>query len=59
MDLGEHIHGLNLLCGTNLSNAELRIAMCEVNTEYLNDPCKPKSLEAQQFPITQLMVNTQ
>ena len=32
MDLGEHIHELNLLCGANLSNAGLHIAMREVNT---------------------------
>ena len=37
MDLGEHIHGLNLLCGANLSDAELRITMREVNTKYPNE----------------------
>ena len=37
MDLGEHIDGLNHLCGTNLPDAELRIAMREVNTEYRNE----------------------
>jgi len=31
MDLGERIHGLNLLCGANLSDSNLRIAMREVD----------------------------
>ena len=33
MDLGERIHGLNLLCGANLADDELRIAMREVNSD--------------------------
>ena len=33
MDLGERIHGLNLLCGANLSDSDLRIAMREVDGE--------------------------
>ena len=37
MDLGEHIDGLDLLCGVNLSDAALRISMREVNTEYPNE----------------------
>ena len=37
IDLGEHIQELNLLCGANLSDVELRIAMREVNTEYPNE----------------------
>lgn len=35
MDLGEQIHGLNILCGAGLSDDELRIAMREVN---IDDP---------------------
>ena len=31
MDLGERIHGLNLLCGAMLSDSKLRIAMQEVD----------------------------
>lgn len=34
MDLGEHIHKLNLLCAANLSNDELCITTYEVNTKY-------------------------
>ena len=37
MDLGQHIHGLNRLCAANLSDAQLRIAMREVHTEYPNE----------------------
>ena len=33
MDLGERIHGLNLLCGVGLTDAELRIAMREVDND--------------------------
>ena len=33
MNLGERIHGLNLLCGANFSDHELRIAMREVHSE--------------------------
>ena len=31
MELGERVHGLNLLCGANLSDDELRITMREVD----------------------------
>lgn len=31
MDIGERIHGLNLLCGANLEDRELQIAMREVD----------------------------
>ena len=31
MKLGERVHGLNLLCGANLSDNELRITMREVD----------------------------
>ena len=33
IDLGEHIHRLNLLCGASLKDDKLRIAMCEVDNE--------------------------
>ena len=33
MDLGERIHGLNLLCGAGLTDSELRIAMREVDND--------------------------
>ena len=59
MDLGEHIHKLNLLCAANLSNDELRITTYEVNTKYSNDKCKPKSLEVHLFPIIKLKVHNQ
>ena len=56
MDLGEHIDGLDLLCGVNLSDAALRISMREVNTEYPNEmnmqakkPLKKKNWELIHF----------
>ena len=36
MNLGEQIHGLNLLCAANLSNHELRIAMREKQQKNLS-----------------------
>ena len=33
MELGENIHGLNELCGANLSDDKLRIAIREVDTD--------------------------
>ena len=33
MDLGERVHGLNLLCGANLRDDELRIAMREIDSD--------------------------
>ena len=59
MDLGEHIHKLNLLCAANLSNDELCITMREVNTKYSNDKCKPKSLKVHLFLIIKLKVHNQ
>jgi len=40
MDLGDRIHGLNLLCGANLSDDDLKIAMREI--DYL----KPNKIYA-------------
>ena len=37
MDLSEHIHRLNLLCGASLKDVELRIAMHEVDNENPNE----------------------
>ena len=37
MDLGEHIHGLNLLCGVSLKDDKLRKAMREVSNENPNE----------------------
>ena len=37
MDLGERIHGLNLLCGVSLKDDKLRKAMREVNNENPNE----------------------
>lgn len=59
MDLGEHMHKLNLLCAANLSNDELCITTYEVNTKYSNDKCKPKSLEVHLFPIIKPKVHNQ
>ena len=33
MDLGERVHGLNLLCGANLQDGELRIALREIDSD--------------------------
>ena len=32
-DLGERVHGLNLLCGANLQDDELRIAIQEIESD--------------------------
>ena len=32
-DLGERVHGLNLLCGANLQDDELRIAIREIDSD--------------------------
>lgn len=40
MDLGERIYGLNLLCGANLSDSDLRIAMREVDGESPDEMCE-------------------
>ena len=37
MELGERVHGLNLLCGANLSDDELRITMREVDGDKPDD----------------------
>ena len=37
MELGERIHGSNLLCGASLKDDELRIAMREVDNENPNE----------------------
>ena len=37
MELGERVHGPNLLCGANLSDDELRITMREVDGDKLDE----------------------
>ena len=40
MDFGEHVHGLNLLCGAELKDDELRIAFREVDMKEPGDMYK-------------------
>ena len=40
MELGERVHRLNLLCGDNLSDDELRITMHEVDGDKRDEQAK-------------------
>ena len=40
MNLGDRIHGLNLLCGANLNDSDLRLAMREVDGDQPNEMYK-------------------